>query len=209
MQLPVSSPATPGRQRLPLTLARVWAGPISLAATLGISLDFSSSGYLDVSVPRVVLLRPILFRRGCPGMTPGGFPHSETSGSAGVCPSPEIIAACRVLRRLPMPRHPPCALGIFFMRPPAPERSARVRGIWYPFNILLAIVYAMSMMRTTPPHAVIAMVGMMLRSCFAFCHTGRCSARAARYATVKVLSGRPIGPPGSRMLRIRRVRVSP
>ena len=29
--------------------------PISLAATLGISFDFFSSGYLDVSVPRVYL----------------------------------------------------------------------------------------------------------------------------------------------------------
>ena len=31
----------------------VWALPLSLAATRRISLDFSSSGYLDVSVPRV------------------------------------------------------------------------------------------------------------------------------------------------------------
>ena len=31
----------------------VWALPISLAATFGIDVSFSSSGYLDVSVPRV------------------------------------------------------------------------------------------------------------------------------------------------------------
>ena len=31
----------------------VWALPISLAATFGIDFSFSSSGYLDVSVPRV------------------------------------------------------------------------------------------------------------------------------------------------------------
>ena len=31
----------------------VWALPISLAATLGIDFSFFSSGYLDVSVPRV------------------------------------------------------------------------------------------------------------------------------------------------------------
>src|SRR5207245_11749513 len=31
----------------------VWAGPRSLAATGGIAIAFSSSGYLDVSVPRV------------------------------------------------------------------------------------------------------------------------------------------------------------
>jgi hypothetical protein len=30
-----------------------WAFPRSLAATYGISVDFFSSGYLDVSVPRV------------------------------------------------------------------------------------------------------------------------------------------------------------
>jgi hypothetical protein len=39
-----------------------------------------------------------------------GFPHSEISGSTVVCTSPELIAACRVLRRLPTPRHPPYAL---------------------------------------------------------------------------------------------------
>ena len=31
----------------------VWAVPVSLAATWGIAFAFSSSGYLDVSVPRV------------------------------------------------------------------------------------------------------------------------------------------------------------
>lgn len=31
--------------------ASVWAGPFSLAATKGVSVDFRSSGYLDVSVP--------------------------------------------------------------------------------------------------------------------------------------------------------------
>ena len=47
------------------------------------------------------------------GSTPAGFPHSEIRGSKGACPSPRLIAACHVLRRLPMPRHPPCALNIF------------------------------------------------------------------------------------------------
>ena len=35
----------------------VWAIPFSLAATQGITIVFSSSGYLDVSVPRVCSLR--------------------------------------------------------------------------------------------------------------------------------------------------------
>jgi hypothetical protein len=33
-----------------------WAVPRSLAATQGISVDFYSYGYLDVSVPRVCLM---------------------------------------------------------------------------------------------------------------------------------------------------------
>ena len=41
-------------QSIPLQLV-FSAGPLSLAATQGISVDFFSSGYLDVSVPRVCL----------------------------------------------------------------------------------------------------------------------------------------------------------
>ena len=37
----------------------VWALPRSLAATRGISVDFSSCGYLDVSVPHVCSIRPM------------------------------------------------------------------------------------------------------------------------------------------------------
>ena len=50
------------------------------------------------------------FSRRYPGMTPGGFPHSEISGSTFVCNSPKLIAACHVLHRLLAPRHPPYAL---------------------------------------------------------------------------------------------------
>ena len=39
-----------------------------------------------------------------------GFPHSEIHGSKLICSSPWLIAACRVLHRLPVPRHSPCAL---------------------------------------------------------------------------------------------------
>ena len=38
------------------------------------------------------------------------MPHSEISGSTGICPSPKLFAACHVLHRLSVPRHPPCAL---------------------------------------------------------------------------------------------------
>ena len=43
-------------------------------------------------------------------ITPAGLPHSEICGLMGICPSPQLIAACRVLLRLLMPRHSPCAL---------------------------------------------------------------------------------------------------
>ena len=59
----------------------VWANPVSLAATQGIAFAFSSSGYLDVSVPRVCLLISYEFRYGYHSITSGGFPHSEISGS--------------------------------------------------------------------------------------------------------------------------------
>ena len=39
-----------------------------------------------------------------------GFPHSDTHGLTGICPSPWLFAACRVFLRLLVPRHPPCAL---------------------------------------------------------------------------------------------------
>ena len=45
-------------QSVPLHTYRS-AGPLSLAATQGISVDFFSSGYLDVSVLRVRFLAPI------------------------------------------------------------------------------------------------------------------------------------------------------
>ena len=70
---------------------------------------FSSSGYLDVSVHRVpdvtlwihVTTTEVFSAR---------FPHSEISGSMGICPSPKLIAAYHVFHRLLVPRHPPCAL---------------------------------------------------------------------------------------------------
>ena len=39
-----------------------------------------------------------------------GFPHSDIHGSMRMCRSPWLFAACHVLLRLLMPRHPPCAL---------------------------------------------------------------------------------------------------
>ena len=44
------------------------------------------------------------------GITREGFPHSDICGSQAICASPQLSAAYRVLLRLLMPRHSPCAL---------------------------------------------------------------------------------------------------
>ena len=54
-------------------------------------------------------------------IAPDGLPHSEIYGSKGICPSPWLIAAYHVLRRLREPRHPPYALLVpyfSFLHPP-------------------------------------------------------------------------------------------
>ena len=81
----------------------VWAISISLATTKEITIVFSSSGYLDVSVHQVsfkLMINLLLI----------GLPHSEISGSKVICTYPKLIAACHVLHRLREPRHSPYAL---------------------------------------------------------------------------------------------------
>ena len=87
----------------------VWALPISLAATFGIDVSFSSSAYLDVSVQRVPSAS-LWIHDAVHGVCPCGFPHSEICGSSDMCSLPQLFAACHVLLRLPVPGHPPCAL---------------------------------------------------------------------------------------------------
>jgi hypothetical protein len=52
----------------------VWANPVSLAATQGIAFAFSSSGYLDVSVPRVCLQYPMNSGKDTVPLRTVGFP---------------------------------------------------------------------------------------------------------------------------------------
>ena len=87
----------------------VWPLPRSLAATCGIDVSFSSSGYLDVSVHRVPL-HALWIGAWMTGVCPAGFPHSEIHGSKDICSSPWLFAAYHVFLRLSVPRHPPCAL---------------------------------------------------------------------------------------------------
>ena len=82
---------------------------LSLAATKEIDVSFSSSGYLDVSVPRVPL-HTLWIGVWIHEVFSCGFPHSEICGSMDICSSPQLIAAYHVFLRLLVPRHPPCAL---------------------------------------------------------------------------------------------------
>ena len=87
----------------------VWALPISLATTFGITVVFSSSAYLDVSVQRVPSVQLCI---GCTVLevSSSGFPHSDICGSTRICQSPQLFAAYHVFLRLSVPRHSPYAL---------------------------------------------------------------------------------------------------
>ena len=64
----------------PSFLIAVWPLPISLATTFGISFDFFSSPYLDVSVREVPFLNLCIQLR-IHSSSLWGFPHSEIRGS--------------------------------------------------------------------------------------------------------------------------------
>ncbi len=82
---------------------------VSLAATQGIAFAFSSSGYLDVSVPGSAFSYPMYSDMDTTPLRVVGF-HSEISGSKLAYSSPKHIGVRPVLHRLLVPRHPPCAL---------------------------------------------------------------------------------------------------
>ena len=90
-------------------LPPVWPLPLSLATTRGISVDVFSSPYLDVSVQAVPPMH-LWIQYIVTGLPPAGFPHSGIHGSRPAFGFPWLFADCCALRRLPVPRHPPCAL---------------------------------------------------------------------------------------------------
>ena len=103
MSISKCSPTTPKQHAV-----SVWAFPVSLATTQGITIVFFSSRYLDVSVHGVgslLLVQYIFNVLGCPIRKP--------SDITLVCSSPKLIAAYHVLHRLSDPRHPPYALNCF------------------------------------------------------------------------------------------------
>ena len=83
------------------------AGPRSLVATRGVSIDFFSSGYLDISVPRV---RHYPIYSGSDTAEAVGFPIRTSPDQSLFVSSPRLFADFHVLHRLLPPRHPPYAL---------------------------------------------------------------------------------------------------
>jgi hypothetical protein len=127
----------PPRSNAPgaLPRARVWAGPVSLAATPGISVDFLSSGYLDVSVPRVASAAPMCSARRGRALARPGSPIRRSAGRRPFAPrrglsqlaTSFLAVLCQGIRRAPStpsrfrggvpgPRGPP--------RPPPVYRDA-------------------------------------------------------------------------------------
>ena len=72
-------------------LPSVWPLPVSLAATSGISFDFSSSAYLDVSVQRVSPPMTILFTIGWQSIALTGFPIRKSADQC-LCAAPRSLS---------------------------------------------------------------------------------------------------------------------
>ena len=75
------------------------APPISLATTLGISDDFFSSGYLDVSVLQVRLFT-LCIQIKITDLCQLGFPIRTSPDQSLFASSPKLFADYRVLHRL-------------------------------------------------------------------------------------------------------------
>src|SRR4051794_8369370 len=117
-------PTTPGRQRVHAYTCPVWADPLSLATTQGVSVDFLSSGYLDVSVPPLASPGPMNSGRGNAALPALGFPIRESTGQSLFGDSPWLFAAVHALHRLLVPRHPPYALTILTVITPGNVRKS-------------------------------------------------------------------------------------
>ena len=93
----------------------VWAFPISLAATFGISVIYFPAGTEMVHFPALahtgLCIQPAVTR-----VHLVGFPHSDIPGSKPACGSPRLFAACHVLHRLLAPRHPLYALSSLIIK---------------------------------------------------------------------------------------------
>ena len=101
---PMRGPATPAAEPLPGTPARRFGhrSPFARRYSGSLEIDFLSSGYLDVSVPRVVPLRTM--------RSSGGYPYFygwvRPFGDPGIC---GCVLLPRDYRGLPRPSSATCA----------------------------------------------------------------------------------------------------
>ena len=107
-----TTPATPDAQRTAL-LHTSGLGSFPFARHyLGSQFFFSFPSDTKMSQFSPFASLAYLFSQGYLNITPGGFPHSDTSGSQPVGSSPKLFVACYVLLRFLAPKHPPCTLNI-------------------------------------------------------------------------------------------------
>ncbi len=119
---------------------------------------------------------PYLIQIRIHGLFPWAFPHSEIRGSTVICTSPRLIAACRVLLRLLMPRHPSCALSSLTFSSLAFSRS---KIIWQPRFAKLFESFDSSLCFPEKPFSLISkkfsylLLSFSLLSLFSFQCAGR------------------------------------
>ena len=102
-------PAPQPRRRLPNR--RFGLCPRSLATTRGVSFDFLSSGYLDVSVPRVASSRPMCSAGGSREWPLLGSPIRRSTGRGPCAPNrglSQLVTSfvgflCQGIHRAPLP----------------------------------------------------------------------------------------------------------
>ena len=135
----------------------VWAVPISLAATFGISVIYFPPGTEMVHFPGLAHTR-LWIQRAVTGVHPAGFPHSDILGSKPACGSPGLIAACHVLHRLLAPRHPPYALSSLIIKLTQSVLAVEGTGLktrHYNFDVpIRAAPYVLASARRSPGHGL-------------------------------------------------------
>ena len=120
----VHGPATPAGRRLPPVVPRRFGRrpPFARRYSGDLAVDFFSSGYLDVSVPRVVLPQGMCSQGGCRNsfrrVRPFGDPRVEgcVPLTADYRSLPRPSSASCAKASAAVPRHPPRALHIFSKR---------------------------------------------------------------------------------------------
>jgi hypothetical protein len=132
---------TPTRTGLSPALARLsrrfrfvnrghWPGPRSLATTCGVAPP-APKGRRTMLLsfpPATEMFQFAGFASSSYGFTEGyrlrgGLPHSDIPGSTSARLSPGLFAACHVLHRLSVPRHPPDALLLQSSPTSSPKRA--------------------------------------------------------------------------------------